>query len=155
MDRRATYHNIMELTFNDLKKRDVINVVDGQCLGRVSDIGLDFPDGVLTGIYVPGHRKRGILGIFGRSKIFISESNVVKIGGDVILVDLKCGQVCSPNVKVNQSPPQHRQQNPCPQQPYECAPPCPPPPCPPKHQNKQGEFSIFSNVNERMSTDDY
>ena len=78
----------MELTFSELKKRDVINIADGRCLGRVNDLKLCFPDGVLTAIAVPG-KKRGLFSCFDKSQVFIGVDAVLKIGGDVILVDLR------------------------------------------------------------------
>ena len=80
----------MELTYNELKKRDVINIADGRCLGRITDIKLRFPQGVLVGIFVPGRKRRGIFACFDKSEMFIEESKILKIGGDVILVDIRC-----------------------------------------------------------------
>ena len=135
----------MELSFSDLKKKDVINMVDGRLLGRICDLSLDFPEGVLTGIFVPGRRNKGLFRIFDKTKIFIPENNIVKIGGDVILVDLKCGEFCAPSSKRRQPPP-----------PPSCPPPpCPPkgPPCPPKNpqghgggKNPRSDFEIFSGI---------
>lgn len=80
----------MELTYNELKKRDVINIADGRCLGRITDMKLKFPQGVLVGIFVPGRRRRGLFACFDKSEMFIDESKILKIGGDVILVDIRC-----------------------------------------------------------------
>lgn len=91
----------MELSFKQLKKRDVINVSDGKCLGRITDLSLSFPLGTLTGITVPGKKTCFLLSFLSRSSIFISEKNILKIGGDVILVDLKCGDTCADNVSLN------------------------------------------------------
>ena len=71
----------MELTYNELKKRDVINIADGRCLGRITDIKLRFPQGVLVGIFVPGRKRRGIFACFDKSEMFIEESKILKIGG--------------------------------------------------------------------------
>ncbi len=78
----------MELSFKELKKRDVINVVDGRCFGRIVDLKLKFPEGLLTGIMVPGKKSCWILRFFDRPKIFIEESKIIKIGGDAILVSV-------------------------------------------------------------------
>lgn len=88
----------MNLTYRDLQKRDVINVVDGKCLGRIIDLTLSFPKGILTGITVPGRRQNWLSRIFSKTEQFISVNNIVKIGNDVILVNLRCGEVCSPSV---------------------------------------------------------
>ena len=94
----------MDLSYRDLKKRDVINVVDGRCLGRIIDVVLSFPKGVLKGIVVPGRRVYGFR-LFDRTELYIDESRIIKIGGDVILVDVNCGEVCSPSVPPNKKPP--------------------------------------------------
>ena len=134
----------MELTFDELKKRDVINVADGRSLGSVIDLRLSFPKGVLLGIYVPGRKRSGLFGLFDKSSVYISENRIIKIGGDVILVNLDSGEVKA------EKPP--------------CPPPCPPkcvpcsPPCPPNQPRKDsidGEFSIFGSVEGRIDTGDY
>ena len=125
----------MELSFRDLRKRDVINVSDGACLGRIIDMVLDFPEGVLTGIVVPGRRGRGLFGFFNKSDIFIDESIIVKIGNDVILVDLKSGGGYYPN-KHGKRPPKR---------PEQCSPHCPPP-CPPNRPPNDGGRGEFGGI---------
>ena len=78
----------MELSFKELQKRDVINIADGRCLGRITDLKLSFPGGVLTGIVVPGRRVNFFLKLFDKSETFIPVSRIIKIGGDVILVEI-------------------------------------------------------------------
>ncbi len=135
----------MELTFNELKKRDVINIADGKCLGRITDLKLKFPEGVLIGIFVPGRKSRFFCRWFDRSETFIPERKIIKIGGDVILVELKCEnsavtpKPCLPN------------------------PPCPPKPCPPNkcaQSNSNGGYADFEREllrgdDQRLSIDDY
>lgn len=132
----------MELTFSELKKRDVINIADGRCLGRVNDLKLCFPDGVLTAIAVPG-KKRGIFSCFDKSQVFISVDAVLKIGGDVILVDLR------KNGKSQRDEPCPRPKHP-PQN-------CPPQKFPPQRcgENKHEEYSASEFTNSFSSiTDD-
>ena len=76
----------METSYRELKCKDVVNVADGRNLGRTCDIVFTFPEGRVFGIAVPG--KRG-LHLFKKNDIFIALKNVVKIGADVVLVDLK------------------------------------------------------------------
>ena len=105
----------MELSYNELRKRDVINVADGRCLGRICDLKLLFPQGKFLGITVPG-RKGGLLGLLRKSPLYIPERNIIKIGGDVILVNLSCGETCSDSVDLNGKKPQKpnkRPPNPC------------------------------------------
>ena len=58
----------MELTFKELQKREVINVNDGQSFGRITDVKLSFPKGIITGIYVPGRRGGFLSRLFDRSQ---------------------------------------------------------------------------------------
>ena len=76
----------MELTFNDLTKKDVVNVVDGKNLGHVTDIKLSFPKGILVGIIVPGRKTNFLSNIFCKTQLYIERRYIVKIGGDAILV---------------------------------------------------------------------
>lgn len=110
----------MELSFNELKKREVINVVDGKSLGYITDLTLSFPSGTLTGITVPERKLNCFLRMFNKTEVFIPTKNILKIGNDVILVNLKCGETCGDSIGVGAPPPK-----PCPS-------PCPPQP--PKHK---------------------
>lgn len=76
----------METSYRELKCKFVVNVSDGRNLGKTSDIVFTYPEGRVLGIAVPG--KNG-LRLFKREDVFISLHNVVKIGADVVLVDLK------------------------------------------------------------------
>ncbi len=131
----------MELTYNELKKRDVINIVDGRSLGNITDLRLSFPKGVLLGIYVPGKKRSGLFSLFDKTSIYISEKQIIKIGGDVILVNL-----VSSEEKAEKPP---------------FPPPCPPkcspcaPPCPPKREERGGEASIFGSFEGHIDTSDY
>ena len=156
----------MELSFKDLRKRDVINVADGRCLGKVSNLFLEFPRGILTGIAVPERKNKGLFRCFDKSELYIDQSKILKIGNDVILVDLKCGDVCSPSVRVGKPEPRpphgggHRPDRPSPCNP--CPPPCNPcaPQCGPQDRSDGGGFpptceQLFGGGNSRIDTDDY
>ncbi len=107
----------MELSFKDLKKRDVVNIADGRSFGGIVNLLINFPDGVLSGIMVRGKKNGGLFGFFNRTEELIDVSKIIKIGNDVILVDLKCGDVCSPNTRVGRpNPPKNRP----PQKPPSC-----------------------------------
>jgi len=132
----------MELSFSDLKKRDVVNVSDGSNLGHVSNVVIRFPEGKLVGIAVPGRRRRGLFAIFDKTELYIEEKRILKIGGDVILVNLNCGDVCGDySVILN---PASKKPKPHPS----CPPPCPPP-CPPQRASGRPNVSeLFSDVGE-------
>ncbi len=125
----------MELNYSELVKRDVINVGDGRCLGRITDIRFSFPKGVIVGITVPGKRK-GLFSFFDKSELYIDRSRIIKIGGDVILVNLKCNDSYA---QVSDGQEQtKRPQSPCP-------PPCPPP-CNHYQQPKQKDCIDLSDL---------
>ena len=105
----------MEITFSELKQKEVINIIDGKHLGKVCDISFTFPKGDLLGITVTGCK--GFR--FTKQEIFIPLKSVVKIGQDAVLV--KFG----------------KEEPPPPKEPPRCPPPnCPPPNCPPP-QNRR------------------
>ncbi|MHB9145195.1 MAG: YlmC/YmxH family sporulation protein [Symbiobacteriia bacterium] len=72
---------------SDLRQRDVINIMDGKRLGLVSDVDVDPETGRIIALIVPGPGR--FLGIFGGGADFIIHwHKIVRIGPDVILVDL-------------------------------------------------------------------
>lgn len=74
----------MELSYNDLRKKEVVNTLDGKKLGRVCDLIFCYPENRILGFVVPGSRAFG----FKREEYFIDLKNIVKIGEDVILVNI-------------------------------------------------------------------
>ncbi len=75
----------MEITFTDLKQREVINVFDGKKLGRITDLVFDIETGKVEGIIVPGEKK-----IFRKTDdIFIPLEKLKRIGDDVILIGIE------------------------------------------------------------------
>ncbi len=73
----------MELSFSELRAKEVINTQDGRKLGRVCDIILCYPENRWIGIVVPASR-----GFGKKNDLFIELRNIVKIGQDVILVSV-------------------------------------------------------------------
>lgn len=97
----------MEVSFQELKCKQVVNTVDGKCLGHITDVIFDIVSAKTLGFVVP-QSNSGFWGLFKANKeIFIPFDCVCKIGVDVILVELY----------VNENKPS------------------PPPPLPKKHQN--------------------
>lgn len=137
----------MELTYSELAKKDVINIADGRCLGKINNLKIKFPQGVLVGIFVPARKNKGFFWFLDKSTLYIDVSKIVKIGGDVILVNISCGDNCSPTTKVERP-----KQNKCPPK---CPPACPPP-CPPKCEDKETlDLSSMFDENGRIDLDDY
>jgi len=72
---------------SDLRQREVINTVDGRRLGVIGDLDVDLSAGRVTGLIIPGQAR--LLGLFGRTgDIYIPWEKIVKIGSDVILVEI-------------------------------------------------------------------
>ncbi len=74
----------MELSFLELRAKEVVNTQDGRKLGRVCDVALCYPDNRWLGIIVPGNRGWGLK----KNNLFIDLKCIVKIGEDVILVNI-------------------------------------------------------------------
>ncbi len=75
------------LKVSELRVREVVNVLDGRRLGYIGDMDIDLESGRIRGIVVPGQTK--VLGLFGKdTEVYIPWERVVKIGADVILVEL-------------------------------------------------------------------
>ena len=78
----------MEASFLELKAKQVINTVDGKCLGHITDIVFDVVCAKALGFIVP-QPNQGFWGLFRSGRdIFIPFDCVCKIGVDVILVEL-------------------------------------------------------------------
>lgn len=70
----------------DLKKKEVINICDGQRIGCITDIEFDLCSGCITHLIIPGPCK--MFGMFGREEEFVIPVSCVKqIGSDVILIE--------------------------------------------------------------------
>ena len=77
----------MELSFCDLRAKEVVNIPDGRKLGNIVDMVFDTCSGKITGIVVPA--ERSFLCFFKSCRdIFIPYHRITKIGKDIILVDI-------------------------------------------------------------------
>ena len=100
----------MELSFSELRAKEVVNTQDGKRLGRVCDIVLCYPENRWIGLVVPSGR-----GFGKKSEVFIELKNIVKIGEDVILVNIgipRRPNVCKRGNGVSESTPSGRNCNP-------------------------------------------
>ena len=77
----------MELTFCELRAKEVINVCDGKRLGNIIDMVFDSCCAKVLGFIVPAEKT---LFSFLKSSndIFIPYNKIRKIGKDIILVEL-------------------------------------------------------------------
>lgn len=93
----------MEASFLELKAKQVVNTVDGKCLGHITDIVFDVVNACTLGFVVP-QPSQGFWGLFkGSREIFIPFDCICKIGVDVILVELYIEDKPGP-VKPNKHP---------------------------------------------------
>ncbi len=74
----------MELSFSELRTKEVVNTQDGRKLGKVCDIALCYPENRWLGIVVPNGRGWGSK----KNSLFIDLRRIVKIGEDVVLVNV-------------------------------------------------------------------
>ena len=73
----------MEISFSELRAKEVVNTQDGRRLGRVCGVVLCYPENRWVGLVVPSGR-----GFGKRQELFLELKNIVKIGEDVILVNV-------------------------------------------------------------------
>ena len=74
----------MEISYNEMRCKEVVNVQNGVRMGKIIDMIVDTSGREVLGLVVPGIRK-----IFRANEdIFIPWCNISKIGDDVILVSL-------------------------------------------------------------------
>lgn len=73
---------------SDLREKEVINIEDGTRLGLIEDIEVNLDKGRIEALIVPGNG--GLLSLFSNKSTdhVISWRNIIRIGSDVILVDM-------------------------------------------------------------------
>ena len=74
----------MEMSFSEIRAKEVVNVADGRKLGKICDMVFCYPENRILGFVVPGTRAFGVK----KTDFFIELKNIVKIGDDVILVNV-------------------------------------------------------------------
>ncbi len=74
----------MITNYNILKKKDVVNVLNGKNLGKIVDLVIDTQCGKILKIIVTGKKN----GLFFCDEMEISYNKITKIGDDAILVKL-------------------------------------------------------------------
>jgi YlmC/YmxH family sporulation protein len=79
--------SLANISFCELKRKEVINLRDGARLGAVCDMEIDRCTGTVCSIVVPGPPKLWGL-LKSDEELVIPFCKISKIGDDVILVDL-------------------------------------------------------------------
>ncbi len=77
----------MELSFCDLRAKEVVNMCDGKKLGNIIDLIFDSTCARITGLVVPCE-KSFLSFLKNNNDIFIPYRCIRKIGTDIILVEL-------------------------------------------------------------------
>ncbi len=86
------------MRFLELKEKEVINCKDCKRLGYIADIEIDCATGKIIAIIVPGPGK--MFSCFGTcTEFYIRFCNIVKIGPDIVLVDINEEQLPPPPCK--------------------------------------------------------
>lgn len=76
------------LKLSDIRDKEVINLVNGQRMGYISDFEIDIVKGSIVGVVIPGEGK--VVSLFTKvNDILIDWNKIIKIGNDIILVNLK------------------------------------------------------------------
>ncbi len=98
----------MEISFCDLRTKEVVNICDGKKLGNIVDIVFNSCTCKITGIVVPGEKNFFCL-FKNNPDIFIPFCKIRKIGKDVILVELN--PISANSVSTMETPQQSDEQN--------------------------------------------
>ncbi len=78
----------MLMRISDLQTKDVVNIGDGKRLGTIGDLDIDTDSGLVRAVIIPVQgRFFGMIG--GGQDYVIPWNQIVRIGADVILVDLR------------------------------------------------------------------
>ncbi len=93
----------MELTFCELRSKEVVNMCDGKRLGNIIDLVYDSSCARITGIVVPAEKTLFSF-LKSNSVIFIPYQRIRKIGKDIILVELTPVNALN-NVQKQDAPP--------------------------------------------------
>ncbi len=83
----------MIINYTDLKKKEVVNILNGKNLGKINDLVIDSECGKILKIIVPGKKN----GLFFCEQMEIRFSQITKIGDDAILVKLCENNLVSEN----------------------------------------------------------
>lgn len=112
----------MEITFCELKQKDVVSVNDGKNFGKVCNVTLTFPENKVKGITAVGSKGFHLF----KQEVYFPVCQIVRMGDDVVLVKSPPsdppqkqpkGEGCHGNAPDEGMPddcfPNHCQPNPC------------------------------------------
>lgn len=80
------------ISYLELIDKDIINIKNGENIGRFTDVEIDTKKGRVTALYIEDNNK--LLSFFNKSKsILIKWEEIVKVGLDVIVVNYEDSNV--------------------------------------------------------------
>ena len=73
------------MKFSELRRKEVVNILDGKSLGCICDLIIEPADGKIISMVLPGPFR--LAAIFGpEAGVCVPWANICKLGEDVILV---------------------------------------------------------------------
>ncbi len=87
----------MVYTFNELKKKSIINVEDGKKLGKISDIQIDMPCGKIANFIIGCS-----MNLFSSEHLLITPCEIKTIGEDAILVKFSKGSDLNKKIEIEE-----------------------------------------------------
>ncbi|GAE29162.1 YlmC/YmxH family sporulation protein [Alkalihalobacillus hemicellulosilyticus] len=77
------------MKISELQAKDIVNMENGKRLGQLTDIEIDLQSGQIKALVISGTGR--VMSMFGKEveEIIIPWKNIIRIGSDVILVELQ------------------------------------------------------------------
>ena len=75
------------MNLSDLQLKEIIDVSSGKRLGSIIDVIVD-SKGYISKIMLDNRRSRGKIFAGNKEEVYIEWKNIVKLGDDIILVDV-------------------------------------------------------------------
>ncbi|WP_368506093.1 YlmC/YmxH family sporulation protein [Alkalihalophilus sp. As8PL] len=76
------------MKISDLQAKDIVNMENGKRLGHLTDLDINLTTGAIEAMVINGTGK--MMGLFGKEEqeVIIPWKNIIRIGSDVILVEV-------------------------------------------------------------------
>ncbi|GAE33868.1 YlmC/YmxH family sporulation protein [Halalkalibacter akibai] len=90
------------MKISDLQVKDIVNMENGKRLGQLTDLDINLSTGTIEALVINASGK--MMGLFGKEseEIVIPWKNIIRIGSDVILVEVPSAYERKP---INFAPP--------------------------------------------------
>ncbi|MCM3713115.1 YlmC/YmxH family sporulation protein [Halalkalibacter oceani] len=79
------------MKISELQVKDIVNMENGKRLGQLTDLEINLHSGQIEALIINGTGK--MMGLFGKesAEVTIPWKNIIRIGSDVILVEVPSG----------------------------------------------------------------